>query len=113
MANFEAYWWQWHAVGEAEAHALALVVLLSGYQTLILAERLALPELSLKSIPSSRLFWALWWATALSLPVILWVPPVARLLRVVPPVELWWRSPSFWVLAVGWRFLLSHGRRPV
>ncbi|MGE5246059.1 MAG: cation-translocating P-type ATPase, partial [Betaproteobacteria bacterium] len=42
-ASFAAYWWQWPAVGEPQARALALVVLMAGYQTLVFAERVALP----------------------------------------------------------------------
>ncbi len=109
LVSFATYWWQWNAVGEPEARALALIVLLAGYQTLIFAERLALPELTLRSIPQSGLFWTVWWVTTLSLPVILWVPPVARLFRVVPPgaaqVSM---AIVLGIVAVGWRVLRSE-----
>ena len=113
VVSFATYWWQWRAAGEAEARALALIVMLAGYQTLIFAERLALPELSVKSIPRSRLFWTVWWATTLSLPVILWVPAVAQLFRVVPPGGAKASTAIvLGVLAVGWRLLLGRSSRP-
>ncbi len=113
LASFAMYWWQWRAVGEAEARALALVVILAGYQVLMFAERLALPELSLKPIPRSRLFWIVWWATTLSLPVILYVPVMAQLFRVAPPGAAPLATAiGLGVLAVGWRLLLGRGGRP-
>jgi Ca2+-transporting ATPase len=67
LASFATYWWQWQSVGEPNARALALIVLFAGYQTLIFAERLALPALSIERIPRTRTFWVVWWAAALSL----------------------------------------------
>src|SRR5512143_2530008 len=113
VVSFATYWWQWRTAGEPEARALALVVLLAGYQTLIFAERLALPELAMKAIPRSRLFWIVWCATTLSLAAILWVPAVARLFRVVPPggarLSI---AIVLGVVSVGWRLLLGRGSRP-
>jgi Ca2+-transporting ATPase len=112
VASFATYWWQWHALGEPQARAVALVVLLAGYQTLIFAERLSLPELSMKAIPRTWLFWTVWCAAALSVVAILYVPALARLFRVVPPAGA--QVPAaivLGVLAVGWR-LIRRQRRP-
>jgi hypothetical protein len=106
VVSFAMYWWRWHAVGEPQARALALVALLAGYQTLVLAERRALPELSIQLVPRTLLFWIVWWAGALSLAVILYVPSVAQLFRVVPPVGA--DMPiaiMLGVAAVGWRLM--------
>jgi Ca2+-transporting ATPase len=111
LVSFAMYWWQWDAVGEAQARALALVVLLAGYQTLVFAERLALPELRVKGIPRSWLFWTVGWVTTLSLVVILCVPAVAQVFRVAPPggpqVSA---AVGLGVLAVGWRLLFGPRR---
>jgi Ca2+-transporting ATPase len=84
-ASFAMYWWQWPAVGEPHARALALVVLLAGYQTLIFAERLALPDTRIDRLPRTLVFWAVWCGAALSLVAILYVPALAALFRVSPP----------------------------
>jgi Ca2+-transporting ATPase len=108
-ASFLTYWWLWRRVGEAEARGLALVVLLAGYQTLIFAERLALPELALWPLPRSWLFWVVWLATTLSLAVILWAPPVAELFRVVPPGGAQMAAAvGVGVVAVGWRLVVGR-----
>jgi len=83
-AAFVLYAWQSPAVGELQARALALVVLLAGYETLLFAERLALPE-SVALVPRTPVFWTVWGATALSLIVMLFVTPVAQAFRLAPP----------------------------
>ena len=93
MAAFGVYWWQSQALGELQARALALVVLLAGYQTLLFAERLALPELSVTRIPRTPVFWTVWCAAALSLVAICTLPAVAHAFRVAPR-EHRWGSPS-------------------
>ena len=65
------YWWHWPSLGEAQARALSLIVLLAGYQTLVFAERLALPALAVERIPRTLVFWTVWTASAVSLLVIL------------------------------------------
>jgi len=107
VTSFAMYWWQWHAVGEPQARALALVVLLAGYQTLIFAERLALPELSIELVPRTLLFWTVWCVAGLSLVVILYVPPVAQLFGVVPARGAQVSTAIvLGVVAVGWRLML-------
>jgi Ca2+-transporting ATPase len=83
-ACFATYWWQWPAIGELQARALALVVLMAGYQTLIFTERLAVPDSEIPRIPRTLVFWGVWCATALSLAVVLYVPFLATLFRVSP-----------------------------
>jgi Ca2+-transporting ATPase len=110
LASFAVYWWQWPAAGEPQARALALVVLLAGYQTLVFAERRALPELSIELVPRTLLFWAVWWVAALSLVAILYVPAVAQLFGVAPPPgNQVLAAVALGIMAVGWR-LLPRGR---
>ena len=106
MAAFSVYWFQWDALGELRARGMALVVLLSGYQMLLFAERLALPEPSVKPIPRTFVFWTVWCAAALSLVLILYVPAVAQSFRVAPPpgAKLW-VAVILGVLVVGWRLI--------
>ena len=109
-AAFAMYWWQWPSSGEPRARALALSVLLAGYQTLIFAERRALPDASVQLSPRTRVFWIVWCAATLSLPLILFVPPVASMFRVEPPTgTLVLAAIVLGVLAVGWRLVLPAG----
>jgi Ca2+-transporting ATPase len=110
LASFAAYWWQWQSLGEPQARAVALVVLLAGYQTLIFAERLALPALALEAIPRTPVFWTVWCGTTLSLAGVLYLPPVARMFRVEPPAETQLLTAVIvGALVVGWR--LVGGKR--
>jgi P-type Ca2+ transporter type 2C len=84
-AAFAAFLWQWPLVGEAGARALALIVLHAGYQTLVFAERLALPGLDVDPVPKTPIFWTVWALSAASLPAVLCVPAIADLFRVSPP----------------------------
>ena len=61
----------WQSLGEAQARALSLIVLIAGYQTLVFAERLALPALAVERIPRTLVFWTVWAASAVSLLLIL------------------------------------------
>jgi Ca2+-transporting ATPase len=106
MASFGTYWWQWHALGEMQARALALVVLLAGYQVLMFAERLALPALAVDPLPRTRVFWIVWCASALSLPAILSVDSVADTFRVsLPDARHVAVAIAVGVLSVGWRLI--------
>jgi P-type Ca2+ transporter type 2C len=107
-ASFATYWWQLPARGELQARALALVVLMGGYQTLIFAERLALPDSQTQRIPRSMVFWAVWCTAAFSLVAILYLPVLARLFRVSPVDGAQVATAiALGVAAVAWRFLLS------
>ena len=109
-ATFGMYWWHLNGVGELEARALALVVLLAGYQMLLFAERLALSE-SVARIPRTPMFWTVWSAAALSLVVILYVPSVAQLFKVALPAPSPMASAAILgVLSVGWRLLPGISR---
>ncbi len=108
LGAWVTYTGQLPAVGEAEARATALIVLLAGNQTLMFAERLALPGLGVDLIPRARVFWLAWCASALSLGVVLYVPAVSRLFSVEPPAA----APTFAALALGvlavvWRLLAA------
>lgn len=111
VATFAMYWWHLPSAGEPLARALALVVLLAGYQTLVFAERRALPELAVELVPRTLLFWAVWWASALSLAAILYVPFLARLFDVSPPsgTQLL-AAVVLGVMAVGWRLVQATRR---
>jgi Ca2+-transporting ATPase len=114
-ASFATYWWQWKESGEPQARALALVVLMTGYQMLMFAERLALPELQAQRIPRGRMFWGVWGAAALSLVVMLSVPFAARVFRVEPPegAQVLFAA-ILGTAAVAWRFVpVSRSRAPV
>ncbi|MGE5242982.1 MAG: cation transporting ATPase C-terminal domain-containing protein, partial [Betaproteobacteria bacterium] len=107
---FAAYWWQWPAVGEPQARALALVVLMAGYQTLVFAERVALPASGMQRIPRTVVFWGVWLAAVLSLVVILYVPSVAQLFRVSPPGgPRMLAAVALGVAAVAWRLVARGG----
>ena len=111
LGAWVTYAWRLPEVGEAEARAMALIVLLGGNQILMLVERLALPGLRVELIPRARLFWFVWCASALSLGVVLYVPALARLFGVAPPAV----APTFAALAlgmlgVGWRLAAAPRR---
>jgi Ca2+-transporting ATPase len=107
-ASFATFWWGLPAVGEAQARALALVVLMGGYQTLTFAERLALPEARIERIPKTLVFWIVWCAALLSLVLILYVPSLAALFKTSPlsgaQASI---AAAIGIAAVAWR-LLEH-----
>ena len=91
-------------------------MLISGYQTLAFAERLALPALAVERIPRTLVFWTVWAASAVSLLVILYIPAAAQMFRIEhPPGVHVAVAILLGVLAVGWRLLQgrhSCGPRP-
>jgi magnesium-transporting ATPase (P-type) len=111
-ASVATYWWYWTSLGEPQARALSLIVLLAGYQTLVFAERLALDAHAVDRVPRTVTFWMVWCLSALSLLLILYVPAAAQMFRVAPPPrELVFGAVVLGTLAVGWRLLLrSSGR---
>jgi P-type Ca2+ transporter type 2C len=112
VTSFAMYWWLWPSLGEAQARALSLIVLIAGYQTLVFAERLALPTLALDWIPRTLVFWTVWAASAVSLLLILYIPAAARMFRVEPPSGAHAAvAVVLGVLAVGWRLIVRTGRR--
>ncbi len=110
MASFAAYWSQWPLLGEAQARAIALIVLLAGYQTLIFAERLALPALGVVRVPRTLVFWTVWMASGASLFLIFYIPAAAQMFRVEPPPGVQGVvAILLGALAVGWRFWRRTG----
>jgi Ca2+-transporting ATPase len=108
---FGVYWWQSRALGELQARALALTVLIAGYQILLFAERLALPG-SLPRVPRTLVFWTVWVASACSLWVILTVPSVAQLFKVaVPPTAAIMSAALIGTLSVAWRLIPRPSHR--
>ena len=109
-ATLAGYWWGLEAGDESAARAVALVVLMAGYQTLVFAERMALPKMKLPLVPRSRLFWGVWTVSALSLAAMLMIPAVAALFRVspLPASTLGWAAG---VGAVAWRLALRPPSR--
>ena len=107
VASFAFYWWLWPTLGEAQARALSLIVLIAGYQTLVFAERLALPTLAVERIPRTLVFWTVWAASAGSLLLILYIPAAAQMFRVEPPPGVHVAvAILLGVWAVGWRLLM-------
>jgi len=107
VASFAIYWWLWPTVGEAQARALSLIVLIAGYQTLVFAERLALPALAVERIPRTLVFWTVWAASAVSLVLILYIPTAAQMFRVEHPSGVHVAvAILLGVSAVGWRLPL-------
>jgi P-type Ca2+ transporter type 2C len=105
VAAFATYWRGLAAMGEFQARALALIVLLSGYQVLLFAERLSLSG-TVSRIPRTPMFWIVWTASAASLVAILWVPAIADMFRVVKPTETEISLAALiGVVAVAWRLV--------
>jgi hypothetical protein len=107
VASFAIYWRLWPTLGEAQARALSLIVLIAGYQTLVFAERLALPALAVERIPRTLVFWTVWAASAVSLVLILYIPAATQMFGRAPQACIA-VAICFGVLAVGWRLLLGQ-----
>ena len=95
--------------GETVARGVALAALVSGSLLLVFAERAFDAPWSSTPLPRTARFWGIWAVAALSLPLALEAPPIARLMRAGP------LSMTDWLLAlgcaaasVGWR---AFGRR--
>jgi len=105
VTAFTMYWWRSPLSGELEARALALIVLVAGYQTLLFAERVTLPG-SVSRVPRTPVFWTVWVASGLSLGVILTVPSLEHLFRVALPTRgLITAAAIVGVLSIAWRFI--------
>jgi Ca2+-transporting ATPase len=112
VTSLTVYWWLWPSLGEAQARALSLIVLLAGYQTLVFAERLALPALAVERMPRTFVFWTIWSASAVSLLLILFIPAAARMFRVEAPSGAHAAGAvMLGVSAVGWRLNARHRSR--
>jgi Ca2+-transporting ATPase len=108
-ASLITYWSQWESLGEAPARGLALITLIAGYQTLVFAERLALPTGALPPVPRARVFWVAWCATALSLVALLFVPLLSDMFNVERPAGgAAFRAMVAGALSVGWRLMINR-----
>jgi Ca2+-transporting ATPase len=106
LASVAVYWWCWPTIGEAQARALSLIVLIAGYQTLVFAERLALPALAVERVPRTVVFWTVWAGSLVSLALILHLPAASRMFSVAHPAGVPVAvAVLLGVLAVGWRLL--------
>jgi Ca2+-transporting ATPase len=112
VAAFASYRWGLPDVGESRARALALIVLLSGYQVLLFAERLSLDG-TVSRIPRTAVFWIVWIASAFSLVAMLSVPALADMFRVMRPTVTGITGAALiGVAAVAWRLVpFSMGRQ--
>ena len=107
MATFGMYWWQSTGGEELIARTLALVVLLSGYQMLLFAERMADPR-STALIPRSSVFWMVWTASAASLVVLIYVPALSALFHLArPQSRLIVLAVVTGAACVSWRILMT------
>src|SRR5204862_6307065 len=66
------------ASGEEHARAVALAALLCGDLMLVFAERALSGRAASAGVPRTASFWGIWAAAALTIPVALYVGPVAR-----------------------------------
>lgn len=97
------YWLRLAPDGELQARALAFIALISGYQVLVMVERIALRRPT-HLLPRTRLFWILWFATAASVVAIVYVPVAAELFRVEPPAPTEaMLAAAMGLTAVAWR----------
>ena len=113
LGAWVTYTGQLPVVGEAEARATALVVLLGANQALMFAERLALPGLGMDLIPRARAFWLAWCASAASFGVVLYVPAISQVFSVEPPaVAPMLAAFALGVLGVVWRLVAAPRQSP-
>jgi hypothetical protein len=107
VAAFVIYWVN---VGRGETHArgVALATLIIGYQILVLVERASSSDKPSALVPRSLRFWLVWGASALSLPVLMYVPTTAALMNVAPlGLTSWLTALGAGILAVGWRVIAA------
>jgi len=101
--------------GADHARGAALATLLIGDQILVLVERVMAADgadggtsgLVSRLLPGSLRFWGVWAAAASSLPLLMYIPAAAALLRIAPldPVS-WLTAFGAAALAVGWRVVI-------
>ena len=100
--------------GTNDARGLALATLILGYQLLVLIERAGTVRSLADLLPRSVRFWLIWTAASASLPILMYVPAAAELISVRPlSLSGWGIAFAAAGVAVGWRFLVGAGRRPV
>lgn len=104
--------YRWRVGGSADdARGLALVALILGYQILVLVERTSSIGRIRDLFPMSLRFWFVWGGSAISLPILMYVPPLAAIVNVRPlPPSDWLLALAAAVVAVGWRVVASARR---
>jgi Ca2+-transporting ATPase len=96
------------ARGEDAARSIAWAALLIGYQVLVLVEWGALRADRTRRLPHKPLVWAIWAACGASLPVALFVPPLARALHLVTlDAEGWGLAFAVGLGTTAWRAVLD------
>ena len=109
IAVLLAYVWRVRA-GADQARALALATLILGYQVLVLAERGSSGGGAGSVFPRSFRFWLVWGGSAISLPLLMYIPVMAGLMNIEPlSLRSWLLALGAAALAVGWRLVK---RRP-
>jgi Ca2+-transporting ATPase len=99
----------WHVRASADyARALALATLILGYQILVIVERASTARGVRALFPRSVRFWLVWGASAVSLPILMYIPTTASLLNLSPMRPAGWLvALVFATLAVGWRLAIA------
>jgi len=94
------------------ARGLALATLIVGYQLLALLERAPSLRRVRDLLPSTARSWVVWAASAASLPVLMYLPATAALMKISALSPAGWLTASVAAfIALGWRIVLAW-RRP-
>ncbi len=97
--------------GDTHARALAISVLMGGYQVMVWIERAALKPRGTPFFTTRLIAWLVWLIAGFSLPLVLYTPLLARMLHVE---ALGWgdmmMALSIAFAATSWRFLLDRIR---
>ena len=110
LAVLAVYAWRLRDAGPS-ARAMALATLIIGYQLLALLERAPSIRRLRDLLPDAPRAWLVWTASAVSLPILMYIPATAALMKVTP------LSASGWVMALvaagaalGWRVAVAKWR---
>jgi Ca2+-transporting ATPase len=97
--------------GANTARGMGLATLIIGYQILALVERASSADQPGSLLPGTLRAWLVWGAAGISLPILMYVPAAAALMRMAPlgPVA-WLVAAGAAAAAVAWRILAA--RRP-
>ena len=98
--------------GVGQARGVALAALILGYQLLALLERAPSLRRPRDLLPGSLRSWVVWVASAASLPLLMYVPATAGLMKVVPlPPRDWAMALATAGLALGWRIAVASRQK--
>jgi Ca2+-transporting ATPase len=98
--------------GVPHARSLGVAVVVAGSLLLVWAERAPEGSFLAAPFPRSFRFWAVWGAVALSLPLVLHLPPAAEVFRVEPlPASGWGTVLALALASVAWRAVPAGRRR--